>query len=43
MLNDGAKAYEVKNFLVTQDNCDVVTIEQRDYPGKGASQVSQMS
>lgn len=38
VLTDGGRAFEVKNFLVEQDRCALVTIEQRDYPGKGASQ-----
>ena len=37
MLKDGAKAWEIKDFLVRQDRCEVVTIENQDYPGKGAS------
>ena len=39
MLKDGSKAWEVKDFLVQQDRCEVVTIEGKDYPGKGSSQV----
>lgn len=38
LLKDGAKAWEVKDFLVKQERCEVVTIEGKDYPGK-ASQV----
>ena len=40
MLKDGSKAWEVKDFLVQQDRCEVVTIEGKDYPGKGSTQVS---
>ncbi|KAL5020065.1 hypothetical protein ScPMuIL_002957 [Solemya velum] len=36
MLKDGAKAWEIKDFLVQQDRCSVVTIEGQDYPGKAA-------
>ncbi|GAB1603973.1 LDLR chaperone boca-like [Argonauta hians] len=36
MLSDGSKAWEIKNFLVTQDRCLSVTIENQDYPGKGS-------
>ena len=35
MLKDGSKAWEIKDFLVTQDRCEVVTIEGKDYYGKG--------
>ena len=38
MLTDGSKAWEVKDFLVQQDNCEEVTIEGKNYPGKGANQ-----
>ena len=40
MLKDGSQAWEVKDFLVQQDRCEVVTIEGKDYPGKGSAQVS---
>ncbi|KAK2144444.1 hypothetical protein LSH36_756g00004, partial [Paralvinella palmiformis] len=36
MLKDGSKAWEIKNFLVQQDRCEVVTIEGKDYYGKGS-------
>jgi hypothetical protein len=35
MLKDGAVAWDVKDYLVQQDRCKVVTIEGKDYPGKG--------
>jgi hypothetical protein len=41
MLTDGSKAWEVKDFLVQQDNCEEVTIEGKNYPGKGANQVNK--
>ena len=37
MLKDGSHAWAVKDFLVQQDRCEVVTIEGKDYPGKGSS------
>jgi len=40
MLKDGSQAWEVKDFLVQQDRCEVVTIEGKDYPGKGSAQVA---
>lgn len=40
LLKDGAKSWEVKNFLVNQERCELVTIEGKDYPGKGAQKVS---
>jgi len=36
LLKDGAKAWEVKDFLIKQDRCEVVTIEGKDYPGRGS-------
>ncbi len=38
-LSDGSKAFEVKDFLVEQDRCALVTIESTNYPGKGAFKV----
>ena len=35
MLKDGSKAWEIKDYLTTQDQCEMVTIEGRDYFGKG--------
>jgi hypothetical protein len=32
----------VKDFLVQQDNCEEVTIEGKNYPGKGANQVNKL-
>ncbi|ELT88118.1 hypothetical protein CAPTEDRAFT_177543 [Capitella teleta] len=37
MLTDGAKAWEVKDFLTAQDRCELVTIEGKDYYGKASS------
>ena len=39
MLKDGSSAWDVKNFLIQQDRCEVVTIEGKDYHGKGSPQV----
>ncbi|XP_052693727.1 LRP chaperone MESD-like [Crassostrea angulata] len=36
MIKDGSKAWEIKNFLVTQDRCEEVTIEGKNYPGAAA-------
>ncbi|XP_072258835.1 LRP chaperone MESD [Pyxicephalus adspersus] len=35
MLRDGGYAWEVKDFLVSQDRCADVTLEGQVYPGKG--------
>jgi len=43
MLKDGSHAWDVKDFLVQQDRCEVVSIEGKDYPGKGSSQVASFS
>lgn len=39
VLKDGGQAWEIKDFLVRQDRCEVVTIEGKDYPGKASPQV----
>ena len=31
VVKDGALAWEVKKFLLTQDNCELITIEGKDY------------
>ncbi|CAF2114010.1 unnamed protein product, partial [Rotaria magnacalcarata] len=36
LLQDGSQAYEVKDYLVQQDRCQEVTIDNRPYYGKGA-------
>ncbi|KAI9554562.1 hypothetical protein GHT06_019835 [Daphnia sinensis] len=35
MFRDGSQAWEAKNFLIDQDRCLSVTIENKVYPGKG--------
>lgn len=35
MLRDGSYAWEIKDFLVSQDRCAEVTLEGQMYPGKG--------
>ena len=39
MLKDGSYAWEIKDFLISQERCEVVTIEGQDFPGKGSKQV----
>lgn len=34
MFRDGSQAWEAKNFLVEQERCLSVTIENKVYPGK---------
>jgi hypothetical protein len=36
VMNDGSQAFEIKDFLVQQDRCKEVTIDNRPYYGKGA-------
>lgn len=36
MLRDGSMAWEVKDFLVSQDRCMEVTVEGQVFPGKAA-------
>lgn len=42
LLQDGSQAYEVKDYLVQQDRCQEVMIDNRSFQGKGA-QVRKMS
>lgn len=37
MLRDGSYAWEIKDFLISQDRCADVTLEGQVYPGKGGS------
>ena len=39
VLKDGSQAWDVKDYLVRQERCEVVTIEGKDYPGKASPQV----
>ena len=36
MLKDGAAAWQLKNFLIQQDRCYEVTIDNKNYYGKGS-------
>lgn len=36
MLRDGSVAWEVKDFLVSQERCVDVTVEGQVFPGKAA-------
>ena len=38
-IEDGSYAFEIKNFLVNQERCELVTLEGKDYPGKGYDDV----
>lgn len=41
MYKDGAQAWEAKNYLIEQDRCFSVTVENKVYPGKGNPEVQQ--
>lgn len=34
MLKDGSLAWDAKDFLVQQEHCKGVSIENQEYPGK---------
>lgn len=36
MFKDGLQAWEAKDFLVEQERCESVSIENKVYPGKGS-------
>ena len=35
-VKDGANSFDVKDFLIKQDRCAEVTIDQQSWKGKGA-------
>jgi hypothetical protein len=37
VLTDGSQGFEIKDFLIKQDRCKEVTIDNRPYYGKGAT------
>ncbi|XP_044518445.1 LRP chaperone MESD [Gracilinanus agilis] len=39
MLRDGSYAWEIKDFLISQERCADVTVEGQVYPGKGGSKL----
>ena len=41
MFKDGSLAWEAKNFLIEQESCKEVTIENKSYPGKHIKKESQ--
>ena len=41
VLSDGGYAWKVKDYLVSLDSCESVTIEGKDYPGKGSREKSK--
>jgi len=41
MFKDGAQAWEAKDFLVTQERCESVTIENKVYPGEHSTKNSE--
>lgn len=34
MFKDGSQAWEAKDFLIQQDRCESVSLENKVYPGK---------
>lgn len=40
MFKDGSKAWDAKDFLVDQNRCEEVSIENKSYPGKHATRKS---
>lgn len=40
MFKDGSQAWDAKDFLIKQDNCAEVLIENKSYPGLKSSKVS---
>lgn len=36
MFKEGSQAWEAKDFLVTLDRCESVSVENKVYPGKGS-------
>jgi hypothetical protein len=42
MFKDGSQAWEAKDFLVEQERCEGVTIENKVYPGKAATNKDEL-
>jgi hypothetical protein len=38
MIKDGSYAWEIKDFLIKQERCEEVTIDQEKYAGLHSSQ-----
>ena len=38
MINDGSLAWEIKDFIIKQDRCEDVTIENEVFDGKAKLQ-----
>lgn len=36
MFKDGSQSWAAKDYLIEQDRCESVTIENKVYPGKGS-------
>lgn len=36
MFKDGSQAWEAKDFLIEQERCESVSLENKVYPGKGS-------
>lgn len=37
MFKDGSQAWEAKDFLIEQDRCESVSVENKVYPGRGSA------
>lgn len=42
LLSDGSKAWEIKDYLLEQERCELVTIEGKDYFGNAHPEVSKI-
>lgn len=40
MFKDGAQAWDAKNYLIEQDRCESISIENKVYDGKGKTKVA---
>lgn len=41
MFKDGAQAWEAKDYLVQQERCESVTVENKVYDGKGKAATTE--
>jgi len=39
-IEDGSYSVEIKNFLISQERCEMVTLDGKDYPGKSSAKHS---
>lgn len=42
MIKDGSLAWEIKDFLITQPDCELVEFENQKFPGAGGKTKTEL-